>query len=206
MLEFRVDVTSLLLETGGLMMRQGCQQPEVSQVLVFLERLHFLFWMNDRSETGKIFLLHFTPLCNEQKSLKGTAVFPQSFPGWAELYSLITQLPRNWVKPAPNFSAVDRLDLLRTLVKYSTRKPAPQQSHCSDGVVKGVEDEKPNLRTQRHLATVEKTFKQKSGWEIHNSLQFLLIEISGRRSCFPLLSTRFPAWLQLLASPRKESG
>lgn len=66
-------------------------------------------------------------ICNVQKFLKGTAGFSAVFfffflIGGAELYPLIIQLPRNRVKPTPNFSAVDRLDLLRTLVKYSTRE------------------------------------------------------------------------------------
>lgn len=109
--------------------------------------------------------------------LKRVCRLPRDLCGVSGDVGLITQLPRNWAGPAANFSAVDRLASLRTLVKYSTRSSAPQQSHCADSV-RGTAEEKPNLRTQQHLATVEKTLKQKSGWEI-GDFQFLLILTEG---------------------------
>lgn len=47
------------------------------------------------------------------------------------------------------------------------------------------QEEKPNLRAQQHLATVEKTLKQKSGWEI-GGFQFLLIPtVEGEAAATP---------------------
>lgn len=112
-----------------------------------------------------------------------SAGFLGSFRGEQDA-GLITQLPRNWAGPAANSSAVDRLASLRTLVKYSTRSSAPQQSHRADSV-REPQEEKPNLRAQQHLATVEKTLKQKSGWEI-GGFQFLLIPtVEGEAAATP---------------------